>query len=257
MHLWKGLVNAFYRGNPLVAEYFDGGSNTASLSEPSENSNRKSASGNSVPPTVLVAYDVAPLASLTARLATDRQIDYEGRNLPFVEYKGGSSISTFFSSKFDHRNLVLMTSSDGLLNLPRIILPNLADTSILRAWFDELIVAIGEDSNADLLSDVVASVAWSWKTLLVTLSIAGTCSEVIAILDKAKDVVDPTQSPSSWIDALKLVISDLGANEHGLDMSSMRVHPAGILLRAHKEDALTEGSIGNMMIPKQLLAAGG
>lgn len=253
MKQWKELVNAFYRGNTLISEYFEGGAIPPNENELNAKSMEPSMAETKRPPMLLIAYQAFSPDTHEAHVRLDRHVVYKDQRIPYIEFKDGSSLSQFCMGRIDHQHAPLMAYSDTIFNLPRIVLPTSAADDYLQNLLTEIRVAIKEDALKGIVSDLSVSVSWNWSDLLITVSAAGNCEEVEKLLVNIMESVELGLPPSEWVEKLKQAAHNLGCGLCDVNTAADVVCRNGILNLPHTRD-VEAGTLGNLMLPKELAA---
>lgn len=252
---WKRLLSDFFRGNPLVPEYFgvpevDG--QQAANPQPDEL--------------------VAPEPDLCAMIALeapetltgwDRTQRFmlepvtmalpNGQSVEAFE-TGCAAVDQFFRSKIAFGDAISIGPTDGRLNLPRMVFgaapefPQYANDVI-----DGLTSALRDDIENSGVSSVAVALAWPHDGFITTLSLRGTAGLVEQALGRLFHVVDATKAASSWIEPLSQLIRELAPAAFPTD------NLTGVfdrrLLYQHLHEAPIQMLVSDSIV--QVLASGG
>ncbi|MBV1825576.1 hypothetical protein [Komagataeibacter oboediens] len=226
---WKRLLSDFFRGNPLVPEYF--GAPAVDVQQPTAPQPNES---------VTTEPDLCAMVALEA-LGTSKDWDHIQRFMPVPEVVrfmlapevvrfmlapevmalpsgqsvhtfeiGHAAIEQFFRSKFAFNDAILIGSSDGRLNLPRMIF---GDTPEFPQYMSHVVAglasALRDDIENNRITGVAVALTWQYDGLLTTLSIRGVADLVERVLGCLFNVVDVTKAASEWIEPLSQLIKEL------------------------------------------------
>lgn len=205
---WKRLLSDFFRGNKLIPEYL-GAPVEIDDEDDSEVEPPATASSESVATeSVLSAFVHLDNGSLDGDMALFAELcqELDGELIPYVEV-GTGAVETYLRSRIDFSNITTIGADDGILNLSRLIFGSTTD---LKEKFALEVPALAASLQQDVEAGTVlrASIPMVWETdqLLVTLSVVGDAEKVAVVLAQIPSVIDPTQAPSEWIEALSALV---------------------------------------------------
>lgn len=203
---WKRLMSDYFRGNPLVPEYF--GIPSAEFE------------GFPEPPVVSTQgadeRDLASFISLARNTLDERfalgynwaTISGLGR-VPTVE-TGCEAIDAFLRTQIDISQVTTVGATDGILNLSRMGFG--AGDDFPKMMID-VVAGIANVLPQDImtleLKKMAISLTWPYDDLMVTLSLRGEANLVSQALSRLFSVVDPLKPPSEWIEPLSEFVKNL------------------------------------------------
>jgi len=191
---WKRLLSDFFRGNKLIPEYFGAPAEVPDTAESESTPND---------PALAALVSLAP-GSIHGpmRLVVELCQECAGQNVPYVEV-GIGAVETYLRSQIDFSGITTVGFRDGILNLSRL---GFTTSNNPKGTFDEEVAtlagALRQDVEAGLVLRAAIPLIWEFDGLLVTLTIAGEANNVATVLQQLHTVIDPTQAPSQWIEAL-------------------------------------------------------
>jgi hypothetical protein len=199
---WKRLLSDFFRGNKLIPEY---------LGAAAEKNTRTASPAN----TSVAAGEtaLAALISLTPgsidgpiQLYAEFAQNIGGQIVPCVEV-GVGEVEKHLRTRLNLGNITMIGFRHDILNLSRLCF---GPSDNLKTTFDTevtaLATALEQDARDGLIRRAAIPLAWEDNGLVVTLTIAGDVSKVVAALHKLPATINPTQPPSEWIEPLSDLI---------------------------------------------------
>lgn len=201
---WKRLLSDFFRGNQLIPEYLGA---PVELDKAVESA---SADGSAPAPATPALAALISLRSGSINgpmeLCAELCQEFGGQLFPYVEV-GVGAVENYLRSRIDFSDITTVGFRDDILNLSRL---SFGASSNAKGTFDLEIVALADKLDQDVVESVVRRAAiplmWEVDGLLVTLTIAGEAGKVATLLQQLPDVIDPTQAPSKWVEALSELV---------------------------------------------------
>lgn len=250
---WKRLLNDFFRGNPLVPEYF--GIPAADEQQPSP------------PPPDEPAEAEPDLCAMIVLEALEEDWDCiqrfmlsplkmalpNGQIIHAFE-TGCAAVEKFFRSKIDFDDAISIGFSDGLLNLPHMLFGKSPEfPQYMSNVVADLTSALREDIENKRITGVAVALTWQHDDLLTTLSIRGLADVVEQVLGRLFKVVDASKAASAWIEPLSQLIKELAPTR--LPTSNLTGMFDQRLLYKHSFEALVQMRVDESIA--QALASGG
>lgn len=224
---WKRLLSDFYRGNKLIPEYFGSPSDEEKATE--SNIEELPSLPNLV---ALISLDLGSI-KVPFHILSELLIECGGIKTPYLEV-GVGAVATHLRDKFNLSNIMTVGYEDNILNMSRLLFgasTNIRD--IFSKEISELGIALCQDVENGLVSRTAIPLTWEVNGLLVTLTIAGDGNVVTKLLQQLPTIVDPTQLPSEWIEALSNLIKTTAIKEnlpvmwHGVDRGVLEISRSG------------------------------
>lgn len=248
---WKRLLSDFFRGNRLIPEY---------LGAPAELDGTVGSAAVDCSAPAPAEPALAALISLRSgsingpmRLCAELYQQCGAEFIPFVEV-GVGAVETHLRSRIDLSDVTAVGFRDDILNLSRLSFGPLGE---LKATVDlevgALTGALRQDVGDGVVRHAAIPLIWEVDGLLVTLTIAGEAGNVVTVLQQFPTLIDPTQEPSAWIEALSELIKATTPSVRssimweGVDRGVLAIRRSGVVdVQMRAPDALKE----------RLLAAG-
>lgn len=199
---WKRALCDFFRGNPLISEYFNELVSAELAETPAETKDQELELAALIS---LAPGSIADAVNLTA----DHFLQIADERIPFVEI-GSGEVANYLRTRFAPTNVTLVSYRDKTLNVPRIVF---AAIDKLKSAFDEEVTALNRALSRDveiaIVERVSVSYAWENDKIITTLSIAGEAKNVLTLLNQLPKVVDPTEPASEWIEQLSEIVKTI------------------------------------------------
>jgi hypothetical protein len=213
---WKRLLSDFFRGNPLIPEYFgtpEADDISSSVRQPSENETLETSLCAMVSfekEESLLGWDKHRrfmLEPIRLTLPNGQQVE--------AFETGCAAVDSFFRTKIIFGDAISTGADDGRLNLPRMVFGNGSEfPGYMKEIVCELTSAIEEDAKNNRVTHIALALAWRQDTFIMTLSLRGSTSLIVKTLKSLFEVVDPANAASTWIESLSQLIKDLSPAAH-------------------------------------------
>lgn len=216
---WKRLLCDFFRGNPLVPEYFGA---TATDERPQEapltDEVVDAKPGLSAmialePPEALKGWDQTQRFMLEP---TEMTLP-NGQNVQVFE-TGCAAVDAFLRNKIEFDDVISIGFPDGQLNLPRMVF---ASTPEFPQYMTDVVCgltsALRDDIDNNATQRVAVALAWPQDGLVMTLSLRGSACLVEEALGHLFETVDATKAASEWIERLSQLIKKLAPTPYPTD----------------------------------------
>jgi hypothetical protein len=205
---WKRLLSDFFRGNKLIPEYLGApievdDEDDSDIELPPNVSSKAVATESAL--SAFIHLDNGSLDGDMGLLAELYQ-ELDGELIPYVEV-GTGAVEAYLRSRIDFSNITTIGTNDDILNLSRLIFGN---ATHLKEKFalevPRLAASLQQDVEAGTVSRASIPMMWETDQLLVTLTVIGDAEKVAMALAHLPSVIDPTQAPSEWIEAMSTLI---------------------------------------------------
>jgi hypothetical protein len=208
---WKRLLSDFFRGNPLVPEYFG-----APAADEQQQESPLTDEAVAVEPGLSAMIALEPPEALKGWDHTQRfmlepvgMILPNGQNVQAFE-TGCAAVDVFLRSKIEFGDVISIGFPDGQLNLPRMVFGSTPEfpqyvNDVVRG----LIAALRDDIKNNGVKNVAVALTWPQDGLVMTLSLRGSACLVEQALGRLFEVIDPTKAASGWIEQLSQLIKEL------------------------------------------------
>lgn len=203
---WKSLTSNYFRGNPLVAEYF--GMPEEPTTSPPE---AAATSTSTLVPSLSAFVGFHPRDGVTDLVVIpEKAFSYGGAEQLGIEKPPGA-LGKALLGRFNLRATFLLEFGDDIINMPRIILGR--EATLAQDWLsllDLFAPALEESQVAGEINRATFTFSLpAGDALLATISVAGEATLVIKLLDAMRSAIDPLKPAADWTPALQAAIEDL------------------------------------------------
>ncbi|MGV2949799.1 hypothetical protein [Acinetobacter sp. AGC35] len=213
VELWKGLLSDYFKGNPLIPEYFG-------VVHDDIETHPKDIIDEDVLITDNAEFTIE--SELTAFICLTH---YDSLNESYIEPStialpneqllktvetGCGAIDEFIRSKFDMTNISSIAIDDGVVNLAKVIFGKQSDLlTEMQDFISGLSNSLLYDIEHNGLQRISIPISWVNNKLLINLSIKGSAHLVYQILINLFNIIDPLKPASEWIEKLASEITVL------------------------------------------------
>jgi len=202
---WQRLCHSFFRGNPLIAEYFGMESNSGELNQ-SQQHQQQTIPLASEPVLALVSYFFHRIDVERPTLAPNRAQETERGLVGSIEWCEKSEICKALSGQADVSPFKKVATAYNSINLPMLVIPPSQEA------FCSLVECLAAALQADILAarfeQVSIAIAWPWEELTVSVALAGASHVVLKALLALQEEIDVASPPSQWVERVKLATSN-------------------------------------------------
>ena len=212
VHEWKALLTEFFRGNPLIPEYFGETPEIGKAQSDSAHPFEVPEYAFAFPSLVAFASVASGCAQVSGvRLFLDKHFLVGNQPVPCFETCAGK-VSDFLVAEYGLDSVPTFVTNDRILNLSRVAFPKAEDGQALfnkfcRA-FSEVLFSDFEGNNLDYAA---IPLVWEEEGVLITLTIAGETKAVSSMMRKLPELMS---IGSDFCECVQ-PISDFIRNEFG------------------------------------------
>lgn len=201
---WKKLLTDYFRGNPLIPEYLGNSEEESSLldvqnSEPQLNCSPELCAFICFEPEII-------REEFSIRLGS---ISLQGELIRTIE-TGFGALDKFLRSEINLDGVVSIEPEQKKIRLPKMSFGNSLDfPEKMKATISKMLIALREDVQNELFTDIAIPLSWQIGEYVITLSLRGPAKLVEQAMIRLFSIVDPEKLPSEWIEEVSKLIKDL------------------------------------------------
>lgn len=197
---WEELLINFYRGNPLISEYF---SNQPEAQIEGDTTRNPDTDVTAAPPIAALVSISKPHASEKTSIEYEDNFNVGDSTVEFLEL-GRGELGALLGIMGDLSSTRLVVRQDKTLNFPRIYIGTKSNVqSEFEAHVGNFCTALSKDIASDAIKTVSFALAWNVEGICASLSVSGEATKVEAVLRDLPSVVLCTEAPHKWVPALK------------------------------------------------------